>query len=99
MDTRKRPNQAYVQHCISGHGLTLLTHTSCFNCQPFKKKASGSQKEPGNKYTIVIKDFAPIANYIAAQRKPRIQVPDSFTTTIDRVIYERSSFRRLKEAG
>ncbi|KAF5625709.1 diaminopropionate ammonia-lyase [Fusarium sp. NRRL 52700] len=59
------------------------------------KSASGSTKEPGPKYTVAVKDFIPMAELIAAERKPRIQVPGSFATTIYRVIYERSSFRNL----
>ncbi|KAG5774239.1 hypothetical protein H9Q72_000307 [Fusarium xylarioides] len=60
-----------------------------------KQNAAESNREIGQKYTVVIKDFVPMAEHIAAQTKPRIQVPGSFATTIDRVIYERSSFRRL----
>ncbi|KAF5975940.1 diaminopropionate ammonia-lyase [Fusarium coicis] len=60
-----------------------------------KHKAAESNQETGQKYTVAIKDFVPMAEHIAAQTKPRIQVPGSFATTIDRVIYERSSFRRL----
>ncbi|KAF5602242.1 diaminopropionate ammonia-lyase [Fusarium pseudocircinatum] len=60
-----------------------------------KQKAAESNQETGQKYTVAIKDFVPMAEHIAAQTEPRIQVPGSFATTIDRVIYERPFFRRL----
>ncbi|RBR05059.1 hypothetical protein FVER53590_12104 [Fusarium verticillioides] len=60
-----------------------------------KQKSAESNQETCQKYTVAIKDFVPMAEHIAPQTKPRIQVPGSFATTIDRVIYERSSFGRL----
>ncbi|CAG7566386.1 unnamed protein product [Fusarium equiseti] len=47
---------------------------------------------PGRKYTIPIKDFIPLADYIIASTKPLIKVPASFAETIDRVIYMPSTF-------
>lgn len=49
------------------------------------------------KYTINIKDFIPLAEYVAAKTFP---VPNTFATTIDRVISVRSAFgSKLGEHG
>ncbi|KAI3326842.1 hypothetical protein HD806DRAFT_488357 [Xylariaceae sp. AK1471] len=49
------------------------------------------------KYVISIKDFVPLAEYVAAKATP---VPDTVRTTIDRVIAARSGFgARLEKHG
>ncbi|KAK4168249.1 hypothetical protein QBC43DRAFT_201563 [Cladorrhinum sp. PSN259] len=43
------------------------------------------------KYVVAIKDFIPLANYIAS-RRPSVSVPDSFVAGLDKVIVIRSAF-------
>ncbi|RGP81070.1 hypothetical protein FLONG3_859 [Fusarium longipes] len=59
------------------------------------KKQKPPQSVPSDtapKYTIAIKDFVPLAQYILASSKPLVSVPASFAEAIDRVIYMRSQF-------
>ncbi|KAK0386743.1 hypothetical protein NLU13_6579 [Sarocladium strictum] len=52
------------------------------------------------KYIIAIKDFLPLADFIAGRRNPPVSVPDVFAATIDRLIALRSSFGgRLTDSG
>ena len=56
--------------------------------------ASSSKAQPppsstGPRYVIAIKDFTPLAEYIAEKAAP---VPKAFQTTIERVITARSAF-------
>lgn len=52
------------------------------------------------KYTIAIRDFLPLADYIAGRHNPPISVPEVFSTTIDRLITLRSGFsERLSASG
>ncbi|KAJ8130719.1 hypothetical protein O1611_g2907 [Lasiodiplodia mahajangana] len=65
------------------------------------KKQAAAQKRPtpstGPKYIINIKDFVPLAEYVAAKAAP---VPDTVRTTIDRVIAARSGFSsKLEKHG
>ncbi|KAK2601422.1 hypothetical protein N8I77_010872 [Diaporthe amygdali] len=51
-------------------------------------------------YTIAIKDFIPLAEFVAASQKPVISVPLAFTNTLNRVISTRSGFGgRLADLG
>lgn len=51
-------------------------------------------------YTIAIKDFIPLAEFVAASQKPVVSVPLAFATTLNRVISTRSGFGgRLAELG
>lgn len=67
----------------------------------------GSQSQPqrpagksGPKYTIAIKNFVPLAEFVAASSQPLVSVPRAFTATLDRVITTRASFGdRLAEHG
>ncbi|KAK2058793.1 hypothetical protein LY76DRAFT_592953 [Colletotrichum caudatum] len=52
--------------------------------------SSAEKKKP--KHIIAIKDFLPLANFIAGRRNPAVSVPDVFLTTIDRVIRLRSEY-------
>ncbi|RSL99617.1 hypothetical protein CEP52_009659 [Fusarium oligoseptatum] len=65
-----------------------------------KARSSGESKpKPANekKHIIAIKDFVPLANFIAGRR---VSVPDIFSTTIDRLIALRSAFgTKLGETG
>ena len=45
-----------------------------------------------SKYVVAIADFLPLAQFIAASKKPRVPVPDSFSAVINRVIDARSGF-------
>ncbi|KAI8948207.1 hypothetical protein F4801DRAFT_469679 [Xylaria longipes] len=56
-----------------------------------KKKATPKQPPPSTapKYIISIKDFVPLAEYVATKATP---VPDTVRTTIDRVIAVRAGF-------
>ncbi|KAI0095408.1 hypothetical protein F4814DRAFT_187857 [Daldinia grandis] len=59
-----------------------------------KKQTSESSKPAlANKYIIKIKDFIPLAEFIASKRD--ISIPKSFTTTLRRVIISRTRFTRL----
>lgn len=46
----------------------------------------------GPKYTIAIKDFVALAQFVAASKKPLISVPLTFINTLNRVISTRSRF-------
>lgn len=60
--------------------------------------SSSSSRRPD--YTIAIKDFIPLAEFVAASRKPVVSVPLVFTNTLNRVISARSGFgSRLAELG
>lgn len=68
------------------------------------KKASNGGKPStppaGPKYTIAIKDFVPLAEYVAASKKPLVSVPLTFVKTLDRVVTARSRFGlRMKQYG
>jgi len=57
-----------------------------------------SQKK--TKYTLAIKDFVPLARHIAGRKDASINVPNYFTTALERVIWVRSSFsKKLSAAG
>lgn len=58
---------------------------------PVKRKKH-NKKAAQNKFIVAIKDFIPLAQYIAASKKPAAAVPESFVETINRVIKVRSSF-------
>ncbi|KAI8626898.1 hypothetical protein F5Y19DRAFT_194089 [Xylariaceae sp. FL1651] len=65
------------------------------------KKKAGTVKQPppstAPKYIINIKDFVPLAEYVAAKAAP---VPHTFKTTIDRVIAARTGFgAKLEKHG
>ncbi|KAJ0382357.1 hypothetical protein COL922a_012734, partial [Colletotrichum nupharicola] len=65
-----------------------------------KKKAKHKHKNTSSKYVVALKDFVPLAQFIAGSKKPVVDVPESFVTTINRVINVRSSFsNRLAEHG
>ncbi|KAJ9138152.1 Ank-repeat protein mbp1 [Pleurostoma richardsiae] len=52
------------------------------------------------KYIVAIKDFIPLAEFIAGSSQPTVGVPHVFSDTIDRVITVRSSFKsRMAEHG
>jgi hypothetical protein len=52
------------------------------------------------KYTLAIKDFVPLAAHIANFKEATIDIPDYFTSTLERIIWVRSSFsKNLAAAG
>lgn len=51
-----------------------------------------SAATPGPKYIVAVADFIPLARFIAASPKPVVSVPDTFVTTLDRVIAVRAGF-------
>ncbi|KAK3311172.1 uncharacterized protein B0T15DRAFT_489798 [Chaetomium strumarium] len=58
------------------------------------RKGRKQQAAGGGKYIVALADFRPLANFIARSSKLRpVSVPDSFVTTIDRLIALRASFR------
>lgn len=60
------------------------------------KDSSSNSSNPD--YIIAIKDFIPLAEFVAAAKKPVVSVPLSFANTLNRVISARSGFRtRLSE--
>lgn len=60
--------------------------------------SSSSSSSPD--YTIAIKDFVPLAEFVAASKKPVVSVPRAFANTLNRVIATRSRFSsRLAELG
>lgn len=60
--------------------------------------SSSSSSRPD--YTIAIKDFVPLAEFVAASKKPVVSVPLAFANTLNRVIATRSRFSsRLTELG
>lgn len=63
------------------------------------QEAQASSSTPSNPdYIIAIKDFIPLAEFVAASKKPVISVPLSFAKTLNRVISTRSGFgSRLAE--
>lgn len=77
-----------------GYPADLLTTVGPVKRKKHNKKASQ------NKHIVAIKDFIPLAEFIAASKKPAAAVPESFVETINRVINVRSSFgSNLKEYG
>ncbi|KAJ4247785.1 hypothetical protein NW762_012994 [Fusarium torreyae] len=59
-----------------------------------------TEKATTTKYTVALDDFVPMAEFIAACRKPVISVPACFVSTLDRVIRVRSTFKgRMTEHG
>ncbi|KAK9350250.1 hypothetical protein V1523DRAFT_98130 [Lipomyces doorenjongii] len=56
---------------------------------------AGSRKV--SKYIVALKDFLPLADFIAQYREPGVSVPDSFSTTINRLITTRSEFGKLMD--
>lgn len=52
--------------------------------------SSSSSARP--EYTIAIKDFIPLAEFVAASKKPTVSVPLAFAQTLNRVIAARSEF-------
>lgn len=74
-----------------------------------KGKARKEAKKAGNvstaqpaaaKYIVALKDFVPLAEFIARSQEPLVSVPVSFSTTIDRVIALRSGFgAQMSELG
>ncbi|KAG9253575.1 uncharacterized protein F5Z01DRAFT_147185 [Emericellopsis atlantica] len=73
-----------------------------------RAKARGSGKQSTSKpaeskvakHIIAIKDFLPLAQWIAGRQNPAISVPDVFSATIDRLITLRSEFNgKLSEHG
>ncbi|WQF76843.1 hypothetical protein CDEST_01857 [Colletotrichum destructivum] len=75
--------------------------------QRTKARGDGKAKEgprPADKKTtrhiIAIKDFLPLAEFIASRQDPAVSVPAVFSTTIDRLIQLRSGFgARLSDNG
>lgn len=62
--------------------------------------APAATTKTGPKYIVALADFLPLAKYIAGSEKPLVSVPDSFATTINRVIALRSGFgERLEKHG
>ncbi|KAI7774884.1 hypothetical protein LA080_007709 [Diaporthe eres] len=65
---------------------------------PNPQGASSTTSRPD--YTIAIKDFIPLAEFVAASQKPVVSVPLAFANTLNRVISTRSGFGgRLAELG
>jgi hypothetical protein len=61
-----------------------------------KGRLKGKQrKEARAKYTVALRDFVPMADFIAKQQKPRAVVPVELSLTLDRVIASRLRFARL----
>ncbi|CVK86572.1 uncharacterized protein FMAN_06159 [Fusarium mangiferae] len=58
-----------------------------------KSQATETKDKTDQKYIIALKDYVPMAKFIAAHRKPTIPVPVTLFNTIGRVIDRRSSFR------
>ncbi|KAK2053465.1 hypothetical protein LY76DRAFT_597807 [Colletotrichum caudatum] len=75
--------------------------------QRIKARGGGRAKEGSKlverkttKHVIAIKDFLPLATFIAGRRDPAVSVPGVFFATIDRVIDLRSRFGvRLSDIG
>ncbi|GKT97534.1 hypothetical protein Ct61P_15384 [Colletotrichum tofieldiae] len=60
----------------------------------------GLVEKKTTKHIIAIKDFLPLANFIATRRDPAMSVPDVFYITINRLIDLRSGFGgRLSDNG
>lgn len=65
---------------------------------PKQQSSSSSSSRPD--YTIAIKDFIPLAEFVAASQKPVVSVPLAFANTLNRVISTRSGFGgQLAELG
>lgn len=64
-------------------------------------QSQGSASRPARPdYTIAIKDFIPLAEFLAAHKKPVVSVPLAFARTLNRVISTRSGFGgRLADLG
>ncbi|KAL1873477.1 hypothetical protein Daus18300_003840 [Diaporthe australafricana] len=77
-----------------GYPADLLTTVGLVKRKKHNKKVSQ------NKHVVAIKDFVPLAEFIAASKKPAAAVPESFVDTINRVIKVRSSFEsNMREHG
>lgn len=64
------------------------------------KLQSSSSCSTRPEYAIAIKDFIPLAEFVAASRKPIVSVPLAFANKLDRVISTRYGFgTRLVELG
>jgi hypothetical protein len=66
--------------------------------QAAKGTAAPAPVSTGPKHIIAVKDFLPLANFIAGRRSPAVSVPDVFSTTINRVITLRSGFGDMMNA-
>lgn len=65
---------------------------------PQPQSSSSGPSRPD--YTIAIKEFIPLAEFVAASQKPVVSVPLTFANTLNRVISTRSGFGgRLTELG
>ncbi|POS79574.1 hypothetical protein DHEL01_v202020 [Diaporthe helianthi] len=66
-----------------------------------QSQGSASASRPARPdYTIAIKDFIPLAEFVAASKKPVVSVPLAFARTLNRVISTRSGFGgRLTDLG
>ncbi|KAJ8098964.1 hypothetical protein POJ06DRAFT_302816 [Lipomyces tetrasporus] len=60
-----------------------------------KAGTAGSRK--ASKYIVALKDFLPLARFIAQYHEPGVSVPDSFSATINRLITTRSEFGKLMD--
>ncbi|KAK1990766.1 hypothetical protein LX36DRAFT_663930 [Colletotrichum falcatum] len=58
------------------------------------KKGPTPVEKKTTRHAVAIKDFLPLADFIAGCRDPAVSVPDALFTTIDRIIDLRSGFRR-----
>ncbi|KAM7199129.1 hypothetical protein V8F33_004604 [Rhypophila sp. PSN 637] len=57
-------------------------------------------KTTSSKHIVALSDFLPLSNHIANSTKPRVRVPDVFSTIISRVIAVRTGFGgRMEEHG
>ncbi|KAJ4306695.1 hypothetical protein N0V88_000059 [Collariella sp. IMI 366227] len=65
-----------------------------------RKEACKKEAAAKPKYIVALVDFLPLAKFIAGSRRPPVSVPDSFSTTIDRLIKLRADFAtRLADHG
>ncbi|KAK9235391.1 hypothetical protein V1525DRAFT_271654 [Lipomyces kononenkoae] len=91
-----------------GYPADLLASKSWDAAQPksgrLKGNARKAAREAGtevppkaSKYIVALKDFLPLARFIAQYRDPLVPVPDSFSTTINRLITTRSGFGKLMD--
>ncbi|KAK3996598.1 hypothetical protein QBC44DRAFT_377370 [Cladorrhinum sp. PSN332] len=89
-----------------GYTADLITNPNAATSQPApskrlkgkaRKEAKGkpdaAAKRPSaiNKYIVAVKDFIPLADFIAS-RQPAVSVPDSFAAALTKVITVRSAF-------
>ncbi|KAL2263731.1 hypothetical protein VTK26DRAFT_5375 [Humicola hyalothermophila] len=63
-----------------------------------RKKAAKDSTKGSTKYVVALADFLPMAKFVSARMNPSVSVPETLSTTLNRLIALRSSFGRRMAA-